>query len=65
MRRLLRGEYAAAARRDSQLHRDQARVRGHPGQTPGPAAPSYFFFAGHRIRVEITAAIGRRAFAHA
>jgi hypothetical protein len=39
-RRLLRGEYAAAARRDSQLQRYQVRVRGHLGETPGPAAPS-------------------------
>jgi len=40
VRRLLRGEYVAAARRDSQLQRYQVRVRGHLGQTPGPAAPS-------------------------
>src|SRR5258707_14479182 len=39
-RRLLRGEYVAAARRDSQLQRYQVRVRGHLGETPGPAAPS-------------------------
>jgi len=40
VRRLLRGEYVAAARRDSQLQRYQVRVRGHLGETPGPAAPS-------------------------
>ena len=40
VRRLLRGEYAAAARRDSQLQRYQVRVRGHLGETPGQAAPS-------------------------
>ena len=40
VRRLLRSEYVAAARRDSQLQRYQVRVRGHLGETPGPAAPS-------------------------
>src|SRR5690349_6925478 len=40
VRRLLRGEYAAAARRDWQLQRYQVRVRGHLGETLGPAAPS-------------------------
>jgi hypothetical protein len=40
VRRLLRGEYVAAARRDSQLQRYQVRVRGHLGETRGPAAPS-------------------------
>jgi hypothetical protein len=40
VRRLLRGEYVAAARRDWQLQRYQVRVRAHPGETPGPAAPS-------------------------
>lgn len=40
VRRLLRGEYVTAARRDSQLQRYQVRVRGRPGETPGPAAPS-------------------------
>lgn len=40
VRRLLRGEYMAAARRDSQLQRHRARVRGHLCETPGPAAPS-------------------------
>ena len=40
VRRLLRGEYVAAAGRDWQLQRYQVRVRGHLGETPGPAAPS-------------------------
>jgi hypothetical protein len=40
VRRLLRGEHVAAARRDSQLQRYQVRVRDHPGETPGPAVPS-------------------------
>jgi len=40
VRRLLGGEYVAAARRDWQLQRYQVRVRGHLGETPGPAAPS-------------------------
>jgi hypothetical protein len=40
VRRVLRAEYVAAARRDWQLQRYQVRVRGHPGETPGPAAPS-------------------------
>jgi len=40
VRRLLRGEYVAAARRDSRLQRYRVRVRGHLGEIPGPAAPS-------------------------
>jgi len=40
VRRLLRGEYVAAARRDSQLQRYQVHVRGHLGETQDRPYPA-------------------------